>query len=394
MSDINKNPKARVGLVGWRGMVGSVLMERFAKEGDFKLFEPCYFSTSQAGQQGPDGKALGDGYDIAALAQLDAIVVCQGSDYSKAVWPKLKEQGYKGLWIDAASAYRLEDDAVICLDPVNGVAIEQALGAGEQLFTGGNCTVSLMLMAIGGLIETGLVTSIHAATYQAISGAGAKALSEMMAQTSAAGELFKAQEGSPALDREQHFRKLWQSGDFPTAVIGQSIVGSLLPWIDSELDDGSSREERKGYDETNKIMAVAAKITGKALPSIPVTSTCVRAPVFRCHSHALTISLKGAPTLAEIERIIAASNRFVEVVPNTRAATLDKLTPEYTTGKLAVPVGRLRTTTGIHGETILSAFTVGDQLLWGAAEPLRRTLLMALPHISQVSRADAHAHLQ
>lgn len=391
MSNINRKPKARVGLIGWRGMVGSVLMDRFATEGDFKLFDPQYFSTSQAGQNGPDGKPLGDAHDIAALMALDAIVVSQGSDYTKAVFPKLKEQGYKGLWIDAASAYRLNDDAIICLDPVNGAAIETALKDGMQLYTGGNCTVSLMLMAIGGLIEAGLITSIHAATYQAISGAGAKALSEMMAQTSAAGELFKQHENEPALKREQRFRELWSSGDFPSAVIGQAITGSLLPWIDSDLDDGSSREERKGYDETNKIMAVAAKITGGG--PVPVTSTCVRAPVFRCHSHALTMSLKGAPTLSEIEQIIANSNRFVEVVPNTREATLARLTPEYTTGKLAVPVGRLRTSTGIHGETILSAFTVGDQLLWGAAEPLRRTLLMALPHISQVSAAEAEAQL-
>lgn len=393
MSNIKKNSRAQVGLVGWRGMVGSVLMDRFAAEGDLKLFDPQYFSTSQAGHQGPDGKPLGDAHDIAALMALDAIVVSQGSDYTKAVYPKLKEKGYKGLWIDAASAYRLNDDAIICLDPVNGAAIEAALKDGVQLYTGGNCTVSLMLMAIGGLIEAGLVTSIHAATYQAISGAGAKALSEMMAQTTAAGELFKQHENESALLREQRFRELWASGDFPNAVIGQAITGSLLPWIDADLDDGTSREERKGYDETNKIMAVAGKITGQKLSAIPVTSTCVRAPVFRCHSHALTISLKGAPSLTEIERVIADSNRFVEVVPNTREASLAKLTPEYTTGKLAVPVGRLRTTTGIHGETILSAFTVGDQLLWGAAEPLRRTLLMALPHMSEVSPAEAQAQL-
>lgn len=393
MSQINKNPKARVGLIGWRGMVGSVLMDRFAEENDLRLFEPLYFSTSQAGQSGPDGKVLGDAHDIEALCALDAIVVCQGSDYTKAVFPKLKEHGYKGLWIDAASAYRMADDAVICLDPVNGEAIEDALKRGVQLYTGGNCTVSLMLMAIGGLIQEGLVTSIHAATYQAISGAGAKALSEMMAQTSAAGELFKHHDQATALEREQRFRQLWASGDFPSSVIGQSIVGSLLPWIDSDLDDGTSREERKGYDETNKIMEVAAKITGKAIATVPVTSTCVRAPVFRCHSHALTISLKGSPSLASIEAIIAASNSFVEVVPNNREATLAKLTPQYTTGKLAVPVGRLRLSQGIHGETILNAFTVGDQLLWGAAEPLRRTLLMALPHISQVSANEVKAKL-
>lgn len=365
--------KAKVGIVGWRGMVGSVLMDRFHQEQDFRYFEPIYFTTSQAGKPGPDGKPLKDGYDIDALAELDAIVVCQGSDYSKAVHPKLEEKGYPGIWIDAASAFRMRDDALICLDPVNGDAIQQALKDGTKLFIGGNCTVSLMLMAIGGLIKAGLVEGIQATTYQAISGSGAKALIEMFRQTSAAGELFKAHDAKTALEQEELFRELWSSADFPQSVIGQSLVGNLLPWIDSDLGDGTSREECKGYDETNKILGLMG------MP-IPTTSTCVRVPVMRCHSHSLALKLKEQLPLAEVEALIASSNSFVQVVPNTKEATLTQLTPKAVTGSLNIPIGRLRYG---HDRT-LHAFTVGDQLLWGAAEPVRRTLLMALPHISDV----------
>lgn len=354
-------------------MVGSVLMDRFREENDFNHFEPVYFTTSQAGQAGPDGKPLQDAFDLTALSELAAIVVCQGSDYSKAVYPKLEAIGYKGLWIDAASAFRLRDDALICLDPVNGEAIEKAIAQGNRLFIGGNCTVSLMLMAIGGLISAGLIKGIHATTFQAISGSGAKALAEMMAQTTAAGALFADNAGQAALPREEQFRKLWDSGEYPDAVIGQSLFGSLLPWIDSDLEDGTSREERKGYDETNKIVGLPGE-------GIPVTSTCVRVPVLRCHSHSLVMTLNEKLPLAEIEKIIAESHSFVEVVPNTREASLAKLTPQYTTGKLTIPIGRLRYSEGT-AEPTLCGFTVGDQLLWGAAEPLRRTLLMALPYL-------------
>lgn len=371
-----ENGKPRVGIVGWRGMVGSLLMERFRHEDDFSQFDPVYFTTSQVGQKGPNGEPLKDAYGIEELITLDAIVVCQGSDYTKAVYPKLESAGYKGLWIDAASAYRMRDDAMICLDPINGKAIEEALAKGIKIYTGGNCTVSLMLMAIGSLIEAGLVKSIYATTFQAISGSGAKALGEMMAQTTKAGSLFAGNSDLPVLARDEQFRELWSSGEFPDDVIGQSLAGNLLPWIDSDLEDGTSREERKGFEETNKIMARGSN-------PIPVTSTCVRVPVLRCHSHSLALSLTEKVPLAEVESIIADSHEFVEVVPNTKEATLAKLTPKYTTGKLTIPVGRLRYSGG--NDNTLCAFTVGDQLLWGAAEPLRRTLLMAIPFLRQAS---------
>ena len=367
----------RVGFVGWRGMVGSVLMERMRAENDFALIaEPVFFTTSQVGQAGPDiGKPvapLQDANDITALQQMDVIISCQGGDYTKAVFAPLRAAGWKGYWIDAASALRMAEDATIILDPVNRNVIDAALAAGKKDFIGGNCTVSLMLMALGGLFRENLVEWTSAMTYQAASGAGARNMRELISQMGvvhAAVEDALSDPASAILDIDRTVATTLRSEALPTACFGAPLAGSLIPWIDVQLDNGQSKEEWKGGVETNKIL-------GRSQHPIPIDGICVRIGAMRCHSQALTIKLNKDVPLDEIHAILASANDWVRVLPNDRATTVKELSPAAVTGTLTVPVGRLRKMQ--MGPTYLSAFTVGDQLLWGAAEPLRRMLRILL----------------
>ncbi|MFA7553263.1 MAG: aspartate-semialdehyde dehydrogenase [Spongiibacteraceae bacterium] len=362
----------RVGFVGWRGMVGSVLMDRMLAEGDFKhIKEPVFFTTSNVGGAGPDiGVAippLKDALDIESLKEMDVIISCQGGDYTKAVFPKLRADGWNGYWIDAASSLRMADDALIVLDPVNDHVIKDGLSKGVKNFIGGNCTVSLMLMAMGGLFRKGLVDWTSVMTYQAASGAGAQNMRELITQMGALKESVATDLSNPAsaiLDIDRKVTECMRSAEFPSENFGAPLAGSLLPWIDTQLDNGQSREEWKGQAETNKLLGSST--------IIPVDGICVRIGAMRCHSQALTVKLKQDVPMDEIEGILAEANDWVKVIPNDRAATLQALTPTAVTGTLAVPVGRLRKMN--MGPEYLSAFTVGDQLLWGAAEPLRRML--------------------
>ncbi|MEY6432103.1 aspartate-semialdehyde dehydrogenase [Thioalkalicoccus limnaeus] len=365
----------RVGFVGWRGMVGSVLMDRMREEGDFAWIpEPEFFTTSQIGAAGPDvgrgAVTLSDAYDLDLLSTLDAIVTCQGSDYTKEIHPQLRERGWGGYWIDASSAMRLERNSVIVLDPVNRPVIDAALAAGKRDFIGGNCTVSLMLMAIGGLFREGLVEWVSAMTYQAASGAGAKNMRELLLQMGALQDAAGAALDDPAaaiLDIDRAVTAAMRADRFPREQFGVPLAGSLIPWIDSPMPSGQSREEWKGQVETNKIL-------GREDRPIPVDGICVRVGAMRCHSQGLTIKLTRDIPLAEAETIIAAANPWVQVIPNDREETVRRLSPAAVTGALTVPVGRLRKLS--MGGEYLSAFTVGDQLLWGAAEPLRRMLTL------------------
>lgn len=367
----------RVGFVGWRGMVGSVLLERMRAEGDFAAIpEPLFFTTSQVGAVGPDvgqGAApLADAYDLDVLATLDAIVTCQGGDYTKEIYPQLRERGWGGYWIDAASTRRLERDSVIILDPVNRPLIDAALASGRRDFIGGNCTVSLMLMAIGGLFREDLVEWVSAMTYQAASGAGAKNMRELLEQMGALHRAAEARLEDPAaaiLEIDRAVTVAMQAEDFPTSQFGVPLAGSLIPWIDTQLPSGQSREEWKGLVETNKIL-------GREDQPIPIDGLCVRVGAMRCHSQGLTIKLRRDIPLPEIEAILAAANPWVAVVPNDRDETVRRLSPAAVTGTLTVAVGRLRKLA--MGGRYLSAFTVGDQLLWGAAEPLRRMLRLLM----------------
>jgi aspartate-semialdehyde dehydrogenase len=358
-------------------MVGSVLMERMRAESDFSVIdEPVFFTTSQVGQAGPDiGKEIAplkDAMDIDALKAMDVIVSCQGGGYTKQVFAQLRSAGWGGYWIDAASALRMEPDSVIILDPVNMPVITQALGRGVKNYIGGNCTVSLMLMAIGGLLRAGLVEWISSMTYQAASGAGAKNMRELLSQM---GSLHGAAQGllqdpaSAILDIDRVVAERMRSVDFPTDNFGVPLAGSLIPWIDVQLENGQSREEWKGGAETNKIL-------GQEDNPLPIDGLCVRVGAMRCHSQALTIKLTRDVPLDEIEGILAQANDWVQVIPNDRDRTIRELTPTTVTGTLSVPVGRLRKLA--MGGEYLSAFTVGDQLLWGAAEPLRRMLRILL----------------
>jgi len=359
----------KVGIVGWRGMVGSVLMQRMQEENDFALgFEPVFFTTSQAGQPAPmNAGTLKDASDIAELKKLDIIITCQGGDYTKSVHPELRRQGWNGYWIDAASTLRMEENAVIILDPVNRNVIDKALANDQKDFIGGNCTVSLMLMALSGLFRAGAVEWISSMTYQAASGAGAPNMRELLAQK---GVLHRAvaeelkNPGSAILEIDRKVTAALRDGSMPTKEFGFPLAGNVLPWIDREVEDGQSREEWKGFAETNKIL-------GTATP-IPVDGICVRVGAMRCHSQALTIKLNKDLPIAEIENLIKNDNRWVKLIPNTKAETLAGLTPAAVSGTLTVPIGRLRKMK--MGPQYLSAFTCGDQLLWGAAEPLRRML--------------------
>lgn len=369
----------RVGFVGWRGMVGSVLMQRMRAEGDFDIIDdPRFFSTSQVGQRGPDiGRevaALGDAGDLDALSALDVIVSCQGGDYTSAVHGKLRAAGWQGYWIDAASTLRMSKDSVIILDPLNGGLIDQALASGVRDYIGGNCTVSLMMMALGGLLEGDHVEWISAMTYQAASGGGAGQMRELLSQMGVlhdtTAELL-ADPRSSILDIDAGTATAMRGDDLPRVEIGYPLAGSLLPWIDKDLDDGSSREEWKGGAETNKIL-------GRSDNPIPVESICVRVGTMRCHSQAFTLKLRQDLPLDEIEGMLAAHNDWVRVIPNRREDSLAELTPARVTGTMDIPVGRLRKLKLAPGT--LSAFTVGDQLLWGAAEPLRRMLRILEAH--------------
>ena len=366
----------RVGLVGWRGMVGSVLTQRMHEERDFEHIEPVFFSTSQVGGRGPDiGRevpALMDAKDVAALKATDVIITCQGGDYTSEIFPKLRNDGWKGYWIDAASTLRMKNDAVIILDPVNQDVIRDALATGVRNFIGGNCTVSLMLMALGGLFRNGVVEWMTAMTYQAASGAGAQNMRELLQQMGEAHRVAKSLLDDPAsaiLDIDREVAGTLRDENFPTASFGVPLAGSLIPWIDKDLGNGQSREEWKGQAETNKIL-------GRENNPIPVDGICVRIGAMRCHSQALTIKLTKDVPLDEIQGMLATANDWVRVISNERDVTMRELTPAAVTGTLTVPVGRLRKLS--MGSQYLAAFTVGDQLLWGAAEPLRRMLRILL----------------
>ncbi len=362
----------RVGFIGWRGMVGSVLIQRMREENDFALVESVFFTTSQKGGKGPDigmeMQPLRDAYNLDELRAMDIIISCQGGNYTTAVFAKLRQAGWQGYWIDAASTLRMGDDAVIILDPINLPVIKQALHDDMKNFIGGNCTVSLMLMAVGGLFEEDMVEWMSVMTYQAASGAGAQNMRELLQQMGEVHRVAKNMLDDPAasiLDIDREVAGTLRDDKFPTANFGVPLAGSLIPWIDEDLGNGQTREEWKGQSETNKIL-------GRSDHAIPVDGICVRVGAMRCHSQALTIKLKKDVPLDEIEGILAASNSWVRVVANERESTLKELTPAAVTGTLTVPVGRLRKLA--MGGEYLSAFTVGDQLLWGAAEPLRRML--------------------
>ncbi|MGE3401759.1 MAG: aspartate-semialdehyde dehydrogenase [Vicinamibacterales bacterium] len=366
-----------VGLIGWRGMVGSVLVQRMREERDFDLIDPVFFSTSQAGVAAPAiGKpapAVKDASDLKALTACDVLISCQGGDYTTTMYPALRAAGWQGYWIDAASTLRMADDAVIILDPVNRDVIDRALEGGTKNFIGGNCTVSLMLMSLAGLFREGLIEWVTAMTYQAASGAGAQAmrqLAEQMGVTHASVAALLADRNSSILDIDRGIIDTMRGASFPTAKTeGQPLAGSLLPWIDKDLGNGQSKEEWKAQAEGNKIL-------GRSGTPIPMDGLCVRVGSMRCHSQALTVKLTKDLPLAEIETLLASAHEWAQVVPNDKASTLRGLTPTAVTGTLKTPVGRLRKLS--MGPEYLSAFTVGDQLLWGAAEPLRRMLRIVL----------------
>lgn len=362
----------KVGFVGWRGMVGSVLMGRMQAEKDFDPIETVFFTTSNVGGQAPDvgrgGSTLKDAKDINELKKMDTILTCQGGDYTREVYPKLRDSGWNGYWIDAASALRMTGDSIIVLDPVNMNVIKDGLSKGIRNYIGGNCTVSLMLIALGGLYEAGLVEWMNAMTYQAASGAGANNMRELIRQMGSVHGQVKTLLDDPAsaileIDRKvaEHIR----SDAYPKEYFGVPLAGSLIPWIDVQLENGQSKEEWKGQAETNKIL-------GREDNPIPIDGTCVRIGAMRCHSQALTIKLTKDIPLHEITDMISQHNQWVKVVPNVREVTVKELTPAAITGTLTVPVGRLRKMN--MGPMFLNAFTCGDQLLWGAAEPLRRML--------------------
>ena len=370
-----------VGLVGWRGMVGSVLMDRMQAEGDFDLIEPVFFSTSNAGGPAPamakNEKRLKDATDIAALSKCDVVITCQGGDYTNEVYPKLRAAGWKGHWIDAASALRMKDDAVIVLDPVNMPVIKNALAKGGTDWIGGNCTVSCMLMGVGALYKAGLVEWMSTQTYQAASGGGAQHMRELLTQFGTLNAEVRDLLADPKsaileIDRKVIAKQRALGAD-ETANFGVPLGGSLIPWIDKDLGNGVSREEWKGMAETNKILGLGE---GFGSAPIPVDGFCVRVGAMRCHSQALTFKLKKDVPVADIEALLAADNPWAKVVPNTREATVQGLTPVAVTGTLDIPVGRIRKLA--MGPEYVGAFTIGDQLLWGAAEPLRRMLRILL----------------
>lgn len=376
---MNFNPGDSVGFVGWRGMVGSVLMKRMLDENDFNDISPVFFTTSNVGGEAPtfDGtlepSTLKDAYDLNELRQHKIIVTAQGGDYTKEVHPKLRESGWEGLWIDAASALRMNDDAIIVLDPINRDVIDRGLESGVKDFIGGNCTVSCLLMGLGGLFKQGLVEWTTSMTYQAASGGGARHMREVLGQFRDLGNEVSAELNDPAaaiLEIDRKVLAKQRSGELDTAQFGVPLSGSLIPWIDSDLGNGQSREEWKSDAETNKILGL------KGDNRVIMDGLCVRIAAMRSHSQALTMKLTEDLPVAEIERIIAEDNQWAQVVPNTKDATMEGLTPVAASGSLNIPVGRIRKLA--MGPQYISAFTVGDQLLWGAAEPVRRMLKIAV----------------
>lgn len=371
--------KHSVGLVGWRGMVGSVLMQRMRDEGDFALIDPVFFSTSNAGGKSPvwaGETPLQNAYDIDALKKLDTIVTAQGGDYTSEVYPKLRAAGWKGYWIDAASTLRMKDDAIIVLDPVNRPVIDAALNRGVKDFIGGNCTVSCMLMGLAGLFNQGLIQWMTSMTYQAASGGGAQHMRELLKQFGLINAEVQSELADPAsaiLDIDRKVLGIQQSGHLPTEQFGIPLAGNLIPWIDKDLGNGMSREEWKGEAETNKILG---RGQGFGSTPIPIDGLCVRIGAMRCHSQALTIKLSRDVPMDEVNDIVANGTAWAKVIPNTKEDTLKGLSPVAVTGTLDIPVGRMRKLS--MGNDYLGAFTVGDQLLWGAAEPLRRMLRITL----------------
>jgi aspartate-semialdehyde dehydrogenase len=368
-----------MGFVGWRGMVGSVLMARMREEMDFHGFEPLFFSTSNVGGNGPDvgfgPQPLEDAHNVKLLSSMEVILSCQGGGYTKKVYPELRKQGWSGFWIDSASTLRMDDDSIIVLDPVNRSVIDQGLSSGIKSYVGGNCTVSLMLMALSGLLWTGHVEWISAMTYQAASGAGAKHMKELIAQMGVIGKVSSdllADPASTAIAIDDRVTKELRTHTFPTENFAAPLAGSLIPWIDTLMESGQTREEWKGYAETNKIL--------KTQKPIPVDGLCVRVGAMRCHSQGLTIKLKKDVPLDELSDVLVEGNQWVKLVPNDKASTIRSLTPSAVNGTLTVPVGRLRKMR--MGPEYVAAFTVGDQLLWGAAEPLRRVLRIIIEHLS------------
>ncbi|WP_350545728.1 aspartate-semialdehyde dehydrogenase [Pseudoalteromonas sp. 5-MNA-CIBAN-0065] len=372
MNQIMELTMKKVGLVGWRGMVGSVLLERMKQQSDFALIDTTFFTTSQAGQLGPDiageAKPLLDASNISELAKMDIIVTCQGGDYTNAVYPQLRESGWDGYWIDAASALRMANDSIIVLDPVNKDVIEQGLSQGVKTFVGGNCTVSLMLLALGGLFEQDLIEWVSPMTYQAASGAGARNMKELIAQMGAIHQSVAEQLANPSaaiLEIDKIVSEKMASDSLPQDQFGVPLAGSLIPWIDVPMPSGQSKEEWKAQVEANKIL-------GSAKQPIPIDGLCVRIGAMRCHSQAMTIKLREDISVAKIEQILESHNEWVKVIPNERDISTTDLTPVKVTGTLNIPIGRIRKLA--MGPKYISAFTVGDQLLWGAAEPLRRML--------------------
>jgi len=369
----------QIGFVGWRGMVGSVLLSRMREEGDFEGFEPIFFSTSNIGGKGPevglDIPPLKDAFDIQLLSSMDIILTCQGGDYTKKVYPELRKKGWNRYWIDSSSALRMDDESIIVLDPVNRFVIDSGLTSGVKIYVGGNCTVSLMLMALSGLFASGYIDWISSMTYQAASGAGAKHMKELIAQMAALGKATQQlldDTGSTAIAIDELVTEELRSKTFPVESFLAPLAGSLIPWIDSPMESGQTREEWKGSVETNKIL--------QTREMIPVDGVCVRVGAMRCHSQGLTVKLKKDLPLDQVSDLIQEGNQWVKIVPNDRESTLQSLTPAAVNGTLTVPVGRLRKM--LMGPEYVAAFTVGDQLLWGAAEPLRRILRIIIEHLS------------
>ena len=368
-----------VGFVGWRGMVGSVLMQRMQEENDFKEFKSTFFSTSQTGSPAPafvgSHSALKDAHNVPDLLAMDIILSCQGGDYTSDIYPKLRTAGWQGHWIDAASSLRMEEDAVIVLDPVNGDLIQDAFKKGNKNWIGGNCTVSLMLLALDGLFKKDLIEWVSSMTYQAASGAGAQNMRELISQMGTIYDHAKnlvEDPNSSILDIDKNVSSTIKSKDFPVDNFGVPLAGSLIPWIDKDLNNGQSKEEWKGSAETNKIL-------GRSDHPIVIEGLCVRVGAMRCHSQALTIKLKKNISLEEINQTISSANAWVKLIPNEREISMNELSPASVSGKLSIPIGRIRKLN--MGPEYISAFTVGDQLLWGAAEPLRRILRILITSI-------------
>ncbi len=369
----------RIGFVGWRGMVGSVLMERMLAEQDFGGSEPTFFTTSNVGGKGPDIgldiPPLQDAFDVRLLSEQDILVTCQGGDYTKKVYPEIRKKGWTGYWIDSASALRMEDDSIIVLDPVNRSVIDSGLSSGVKTYIGGNCTVSLMLLALSGLFAADHVEWISSMTYQAASGAGAKNMIELMAQMSVLGDAARkslADPASTAIQIDAIITKELRSASLPMDNFGVPLAASLIPWIDSAMESGQTKEEWKGFVESNKIL--------QPKRPIPVDGLCVRVGAMRCHSQGFTIKLDKDIPLEEISEMVEKGNEWVKLVPNNKESTIENLTPAAVSGTLTVPVGRIRKM--LFGPEYVAAFSCGDQLLWGAAEPLRRILNIIMEHLS------------